>query len=66
MIEIVDEVRRAVERGYREVVLCGIHLGLYGQKHETRAIKQGINLVELLRKIIKIEQVQKFLMVAGG
>ena len=27
---IVDEVRRLVDRGYREVVLTGIHLGHYG------------------------------------
>ncbi len=30
MVHIVDEVRRLVERGYREVVLTGIHLGHYG------------------------------------
>src|SRR5689334_10456292 len=30
MEHIVDEVRRLVERGYREVVLIGIHLGHYG------------------------------------
>ncbi|MEN1680482.1 MAG: tRNA (N(6)-L-threonylcarbamoyladenosine(37)-C(2))-methylthiotransferase MtaB [Planctomycetota bacterium] len=28
--EIVDEVRRLVDNGYREVVLTGIHLGHYG------------------------------------
>ena len=30
MEHIVDEVRRLVDRGYREVVLTGIHLGHYG------------------------------------
>jgi len=29
--EVVDEVRRLVENGYREVVLTGIHLGAYGR-----------------------------------
>ena len=28
--EIVEEVRRLVENGYREIVLTGIHLGHYG------------------------------------
>ena len=27
---IVDEVRRLVDNGYREIVLTGIHLGHYG------------------------------------
>jgi threonylcarbamoyladenosine tRNA methylthiotransferase MtaB len=30
MQQILDEVRRLVDRGYREVVLTGIHLGHYG------------------------------------
>ncbi len=30
MEHILDEVRRLVDRGYREVVLTGIHLGHYG------------------------------------
>jgi threonylcarbamoyladenosine tRNA methylthiotransferase MtaB len=30
LVHIVDEVRRLVDRGYREVVLTGIHLGHYG------------------------------------
>ena len=30
MDEVVDEVKRLVDRGYREVVLTGIHLGHYG------------------------------------
>jgi len=28
--EIDEEVRRLVDRGYQEIVLCGIHLGHYG------------------------------------
>ena len=30
MAEIIDEIAGAVKKGYREIVLCGIHLGLYG------------------------------------
>ena len=29
IIEVINEVKQAIEAGYREVVLCGIHLGLY-------------------------------------
>ena len=28
----LEEARRLVEAGFREIVLCGIHLGLYGHK----------------------------------
>lgn len=31
--EVLDEVRRLVDRGYREIVLTGIHLGHYGCEH---------------------------------
>ena len=66
MIEVINEVKQAVEAGYREVVLCGIHLGLYGQEALTpspspttalreRGAKKQKNLVELLRKLIKIK-----------
>lgn len=30
--EIIYEIENAVDRGYREIVLCGTHLGLYGAK----------------------------------
>jgi len=29
--EVIDEVRRLIEAGHREIVLSGIHLGRYGQ-----------------------------------
>ncbi len=35
---ILDEVRRLVDRGYREVVLTGIHLGHYGVDWNRRSI----------------------------
>ena len=31
--EVIAEVKQALARGYREIVLCGIHLGLYGVDH---------------------------------
>ena len=50
--EILKEIEIAVDAGYREVVLCGIHLGLYKIK-----IKKG--LVDLLQKIIKISKLDR-------
>src|SRR5688572_1654063 len=40
---VMDEVRTLVERGYREVVLSGIHLGSYGRDLEAKA-----SLIELI------------------
>ena len=46
--EIICEIRKAVEAGYEEIVLSGIHLGLYGKDNKN-------NLVSLIKKIIKIK-----------
>jgi threonylcarbamoyladenosine tRNA methylthiotransferase MtaB len=47
---ILDEVRRLVDRGFREVVLTGIHLGHYGVDWNRRAPKnQWIRLSHLVR-----------------
>ena len=35
LVEVVDEVRRAVEGGALEVVLTGVHLGGFGEEHGT-------------------------------
>src|SRR5262245_37006993 len=40
MPHILDEVRRLVDNGYREVVLTGIHLGHYGVEWNLRAAKE--------------------------
>jgi threonylcarbamoyladenosine tRNA methylthiotransferase MtaB len=45
--EIICEIERAVKAGYEEIVLSGIHLGLYGKDNKN-------SLVNLLKKIIKI------------
>jgi threonylcarbamoyladenosine tRNA methylthiotransferase MtaB len=44
---VVALVRRAVERGYREVVLAGIHLGAYG-----RDLAGAPRLGSLLRRVL--------------
>lgn len=45
------EVEKAAAAGYGEIVLCGIHLGLYGR--ETKDEKN--NLVNLLWELIRIK-----------
>jgi len=64
---ILEEVRRLVDRGYREVVLTGIHLGHYGVDWNRKLATspgvplampvpkdQWIRLSHLLRKIVEL------------
>lgn len=58
---IVDEVRRLVDRGYREVVLTGIHLGHYGVDWNRRVPlappvqkKNWIRLSDLVRRLAQL------------
>jgi len=48
--EIIAEISRAVINGFEEIVLSGIHLGLYGQDF----LKKKENLYQLLLKILEI------------
>jgi len=45
---VIAEIRNLVGRGYKEVVLSGIHLGTYGRDLETRT-----SLLELLCRILE-------------
>jgi threonylcarbamoyladenosine tRNA methylthiotransferase MtaB len=52
---ILDEVRRLVDRGYREVVLTGIHLGHYGVDWNRHAPKSNwFRLSHLVRRIAEL------------
>jgi threonylcarbamoyladenosine tRNA methylthiotransferase MtaB len=61
--EILEEIRKAVASGFREVVLSGVHIGLYGKDKKVESLKfkvkskdiKNINLVGLIKKIIKIK-----------
>ena len=46
------EAESAVKLGYEEIVLCGVHLGMYGREgnNETKT-----NLCGIIKKILKIK-----------
>lgn len=55
MLEVLDEVRRLVDHGYREVILTGIHLGHYGVDfNKGKAKSEWTRLSHLVREICKI------------
>lgn len=53
---ILDEVRRLVDNGYREVVLTGVHLGHFGVDWNLKKPKQDwVRLADLVRSIAELE-----------
>ncbi len=56
MADICAEVRRLSERGYREIVLTGIHLGHYGVDfNRGRPKSDWVRLSSLLENLMQIE-----------
>ena len=54
--DILSEVRRLLDNGYRELVLTGIHLGHYGVDWNRRRKKsEWVRLSHLLRQIVEID-----------
>ena len=54
--EIVDEVRRLVDNGYREIVLTGIHLGHYGVDWNVHKPKSDwVRLSHLVQQLIRVD-----------
>jgi threonylcarbamoyladenosine tRNA methylthiotransferase MtaB len=52
---ILDEVRRLVDRGYREVVFTGIHLGHYGVDWNRQAPKRDwVRLSHLVQQTVEL------------
>lgn len=45
--EVLEEIKEAIRNDYKEIVLSGIHLGMYGKDLSGR-----INLLSLIKKII--------------
>lgn len=52
--EIFDEVRRLADRGFREVILVGVHLGAYGKD-----IRRRWTLVDVLEAIHDVEGIER-------
>lgn len=49
--EVVEEARRLVDNGHCEIVVSGIHVGMYGQDFDNR-----LTLVDLLQELNKIPE----------
>ena len=49
---IIDEIHRLIDGGIKEIVLTGIHLGIYGREIDT-------SLAELIRDVSKIHELQR-------
>jgi len=50
-LEIIAEAQKAISLGYKEIVLTGIHLGLYGKDLKTK----NLNLLKLLKELNNIK-----------
>ncbi len=48
--EVLEQARRFIDQGFREIVLTGIHIGLYGQDLET-----PLDLAGLLRRLLDLD-----------
>jgi len=70
MAEVVAEAEAAVKAGWQEIVLNGIHLGLYGIEHVKIPSREGCprradgvglfpTLLILLKKLVKIEGLKR-------
>jgi len=53
--EVLEEIKRLVAEGFLEVVLIGIHLGVFGQENPE---EKG-NLATLLEKVIEIDGLKR-------
>ncbi len=54
MDKAVDMARRASEQGYNEIVLTGVHLGLYGQD-----INSGLTLADLVEELLSSTDIRR-------
>jgi threonylcarbamoyladenosine tRNA methylthiotransferase MtaB len=59
--EVIAEAKRLVKSGVREIVLCGIHLGLYGYegKGKREKVKGENSLVILIKQLLKIKNLKR-------
>ncbi len=53
-LEIVEEIKALVEKGFKEVVLTGIHVASYGKD-----LAEDISLIDILKEVNKIEGLKR-------
>lgn len=59
MEEVLDEVRGLARRGYREVVLTGIHLSSYGMEAGSDFSRSGLlGLIQAVNRVPGIERIR--------
>ncbi len=58
--DVLKEAKQAVKRGFAEIVVSGIHLGLYGINNVNKEEEEkDVDLVKLLKELLKIEGLLK-------
>lgn len=50
---VIEEVKKLVDSGYKEIVLTGIHIGSYGKDTNTTS------LIELIKKVHEIDGIER-------
>jgi threonylcarbamoyladenosine tRNA methylthiotransferase MtaB len=55
LAHVLDEIRRLVDNGYREIVLTGVHLGHYGvEGNWNKPREEWLRLATLVREIARL------------
>jgi len=54
MEDVISEIKLAVNNGFKEIVLCGIHLGLYGVDKNSKKL-----LVPFIKELLKINNLER-------
>ncbi|HRU05194.1 MAG TPA: tRNA (N(6)-L-threonylcarbamoyladenosine(37)-C(2))-methylthiotransferase MtaB [Candidatus Brocadiia bacterium] len=54
LADIGDEARRLADRGFAEIVLTGVHLGLYGQDLAGATLVQAVRQVLAARSVARV------------
>ncbi len=58
--EILEEAKAAVAAGWQEIVLNGIHLGLFGINNKNKEKEEkNASLLNLLKQLVKVEGLKK-------
>ncbi len=59
-VEVVDEAKLAVASGFKEIVLSGIHLGLYGVNNVDKDREEkGMSLYKIIEQLAEIDGLER-------